>query len=187
MPWTASTPFGNAMLVLSVVGAIWMFTYSGFAFSFARGIASWNTPVLPLLHIVCGLRGGSGLLLLIISISGSTVFEKLQIANFWAVVASAILVVVYLAWMNGSGINTKRSALIMIYGKESVAFYLGVVAVGMVIPLVWGAIGFTAPLSLVASGTIGAATVIGNFFIHYSVARSGIYLPFVSQTQRLSI
>lgn len=178
LPWTQGSPFGKGMMVLSMLGAVWVATYKGFVFAVAKGIPFWNSPLLPPLFIAYALRGGLAILLLIAAWGGEFAgFHTVEAVKLWTVVSSAALVLFYVWIMSEAGVAARRSVLEIVRGRVSVAFYLGVVAIGILIPLGGGSLAFFMELSRPAVGFIGACSLIGDFYVTYSIAKAGIYLP----------
>jgi len=59
------------------------------------------------------------------------------------------------------------------------AFYGGVIAVGFVIPVAIGLLNAVTPVSLGALAVVGAASLVGDFYVKYAIAKAGRYLPHV--------
>ena len=180
LPWGRGTAVGKAMMVLSVAGAAWVATYKGFVFAVTRSIPFWNSPLLPPLFVAYGLRGGLAVLLLVGACGGAfSAFHAVEVVKLWTVVSSAALVLVYVWIMSEAGVTARRSALEIVRGRAAAAFYLGVVALGIVVPLAGGALAFFTELSGLAVGAIGVCSLAGDFYVTYTIAKAGIYTPLV--------
>jgi len=178
VPWRQDDLFGKALMALSIFGALWVATYKGFVFAVAKGIPFWNSPLLPPLFIAYALRGGLAVLLLIGALGGKfAAFHSVEVVKLWTVVSSAALIVFYVWVMSDAGLTARQSAREIINGRVSLVFYVGVVAGGIVVPLVGGCLAFFTDLSLGAVGLIGVCSLVGDFSVTYSIAKAGIYLP----------
>jgi len=183
LPWEAGVGAGRVFFVLSVIGAAWLFIYKGCVFAVSRAIPFWNTPLLPALFITYAGRGGAAVLLLLAAIMGGGALEveTIESLKFWIVATSAVLILLYLWGMNTGGVAQRQAVLTLIRGRAVLSFYVGVVAVGLLVPLVWGGIGLVTTLSALALALIGLASLIGDFYFTYAVARAGVYLPLVGE------
>ncbi len=80
--------------------------------------------------------------------------------------------------------NSERAARVsvaqLVAGRISPAFYGGTVAVGILVPLGLALTreAFGIP-ELVVLGTIGIASLVGDFYVKYCVVKAGVYVPLV--------
>lgn len=178
VPWSTASTFGEAMLVVSIVSALWTSAYKGFVFGAARGIPFWNSPILPPVFIGYAFRSGLAVLLVIAALSGDVVgLHAVETTKLWVVVSAAAIVLFYVWIMKDSGVAAQRSVQELLRGRVSLAFYLGTVTAGILIPVVGGSLAFFTELPRSAVGIIGTASLIGDFYITYTIAKAGIYAP----------
>lgn len=176
--WEQDSGFGTVLMTLSMAAALWVATYKGFVFAAARGIPFWNSPLMPPLFIAYALRGGLAVLLLVAAAGGRfPALHSVEAVKLWTVVSSAALVLFYIWVMSDAGVTARQSVAEIIHGRASGAFYLGVVALGIVVPLAGGVVGFFTELPLSAVALIGASSLIGDFSVTYVIAKAGIYMP----------
>ena len=190
LPWTQDSPFGRAMMVLSITAALWVAAYKGFVFAAAKGIPFWNSPILPPLFIAYALRGGLAVVLLIAAFGGRVSgLHAVETVKLWTVASGAALVLSYIWVMSEAGMAARRSVREMLHGRASLAFYLGMLAAGIVVPIVGGSMAFFTELSRAAIALIGACSLVGDFYATYCIAKAGIYVPILvgglSQESRL--
>jgi formate-dependent nitrite reductase membrane component NrfD len=182
LPGVRDTTFGSAVLALSILGAALILVYKGFVYLVARAIPFWNIWLLPFLYIAYGLRGGAAVLLVAAAAAGEVFdIDLLQAIKLWVVVSSAVLLLLYLALANNAGPAAKRSLQELVAGRISPAFYAGAIFLGLVIPIVLGAIGATAGLWRRLLALVGLSSLAGDFFVHYCIVKAGIYLPIVGE------
>jgi formate-dependent nitrite reductase membrane component NrfD len=174
----ATDTLGQGLLGLSLLGMVGILVYKGFVYAVSRAIPFWNTPLLPPLYIAYGVRGGAAILLVAAALGvGGVELKPLELIKLWVVVSSAVLVLIYLAGMSSSGVAARRSVAELLGGRAAVAFYVGVVLLGLVVPIVMGVFSYYGSVSAAALGLVGLSSLIGDFYVKYCVARAGIYTP----------
>lgn len=176
--WLFGTPWEIIFKVLAGLAALGVVTYTGFVLNSVKSIPFWSSPLLPVLFIVCGILGGFGLVV-VIALHGSNIdLVAAEAGSRWLLIISALLVVVYLWRASQKGGTGKQSVIEQIQGNASLVFWLGVVTIGIIIPL---AIAFSSYFVHEASATlllIGVACeIIGGLSIRYSILKVGIYQP----------
>ena len=182
VPAVRDGAFGPVALAVSLVGTAVVLVYNGFVYAVSRAIPFWRLPLLPVLYTAYGLRGGAAALLVAAAVAGG-VFDAdlLGVIKLWVVVSSAVLVAVYLALAGRGGGAARWSAGELVTGKVSPAFYTGVVFLGLVIPVVLGAIGATTGTSRGLLAAVGLSSLAGDFYIKYCVVKAAVYLPVVEE------
>jgi len=129
LPWTSDSVPGRALLLISTVAAYLVMLYTGFELADNVSVPFWNTPLLPILTVLTGVMSGIGIIHL--SLVGVTL-ETAHI-RFLTLIQSAIIlftlvvIVVYLLVMSSSNIAAKESVRLLVKGKLSPAFLIGVI------------------------------------------------------------
>jgi formate-dependent nitrite reductase membrane component NrfD len=182
VPAVRDSGFGPVMLGVSLAGMAVVLIYEGFVYAVSRAIPFWRQPLLPVLYIAYGLRGGAATLL----VSGAVATDAfdvdlLEVIKLWVVVSSAVLVLLYLALARSAGGAARRSVSELVAGRVSPAFYAGVVFLGLVIPIALGAVGATTGVSRGLLDVIGLSSLAGDFYIKYCIVKAGIYLSVVEE------
>ena len=62
-------------------------------------------------------------------------------------------------------------------GRSALAFYLGIVGAGLVVPILLGLAGLAGPVPRLLLVLTGVFSLAGDFFAKYAIARAGIYVP----------
>ncbi len=169
---------GDALLAVSLAGAGLILLYEGFVFWASVGIPFWRTMLLPLLSIAYGLRGGAAVLLVLASLGeGAFDIDTVEAVKLWVVVSTAVLVPVYLLIAGRAGGAARASMRQLVSGRIAPAFYGGTIAVGIVVPLVLGIVSLTGGTARLLLGVIGAASLIGDFYVRYSIVKAGLHVP----------
>ncbi len=178
IPWSSEEALSRAFLLLSVLGMLIIFVYKGNVYAASRGIPFWNSPLLPVLYIVYALRGGVALILLSLPFTGNSLnSEGAAIIELWIAVSAAVMILFYLGVMANTNVAARRSVTDLARGRVSGSFYLGTVGIGLVVPILLGAIGYLSPLSQLILAAIGFFSLVGDFFAKYTIAKAGIYMP----------
>ncbi len=172
------TLFGRIILALSLLGALWIVVYKGFVWASSKGIPLWNTPLVPALYIAYALRAGAAVLLALgVMGAGSASLGPLELVKLWLAVSTAVLVLIYLEVMRGSGITALRSVRLMLFGRVAMPFYLGAVLLGLVIPIAIGGFAYSGGVPIRLLGLAALFSLLGDLSIIYCIAKAGLYRP----------
>ena len=177
-PWTREGALASSFLGLSLLGTAVILCYEGFVYAASVAVAFWRTWLLPLLYIAYGLRGGAALLLVAASLGGAGFdLHAMEAIKLWVVVSTGVLILLYMIVATRSGGAARDSARQLVGGRISPAFYAGTVAVGILVPIGLGLARELGTTSLFVLGTIGTASLIGDFFVKYCIVKAGVYVP----------
>lgn len=184
-PWSSGSVIATSGYYLSLVGGVILLLYKGFVYASSKGIPFWTSPILPALYVAYALRGGVAMLLLILALMGNGLTsEKLGPLELWIGLSAAVMVLFYLGVMSGANPVARRSVYELVRGRAAVSFYVGTLLVGLAVPIAFGLAGATSPFSLGTIALIALASVVGDFFIKYTIAKAGIYIPLRSRSPR---
>jgi formate-dependent nitrite reductase membrane component NrfD len=159
-------------VLLAAVGVL-VTIYSGFLIAAAPGIPFWNTPLLPVLWLLSASVCALALTELMIHRDDITKFTvraniALEVAELIAVLALVNLAIY--------GVNTaaSTSGWALAYGPLAPAFWGGVVAVGILIPLAIGLISWRREIKpLLTAAAILA--LIGALILRIVVLQAGVF------------
>ena len=136
--------------------------------------------MLPVLFALYGFLGAAGLFLIVVLSSGMESMVRVVETDIRILlVVTAVLLAVYL----GSATSTpggKQSVTELIQGHISVPFYVGLVVLGIVIPLIVSVYFFSTGIvvpSVLIAGVI--CEVIGSLSLRYCMLKGGIYTPII--------
>lgn len=178
VPWARGSLVAQAGYLLSVLGMVLLLLYKGFVYASSKGVPFWTSPILPALYVAYALRGGVATLLILLSLSeGFLDAERLGLLELWIAVSAAVMILFYLGVMSGADRTARRSVAELLKGRVSLSFYVGTLVIGLIVPIVIGLTGLATPLSLEVVAVVGFASVIGDFFMKYTIAKAGIYVP----------
>ncbi|OGO01153.1 MAG: hypothetical protein A2Y90_04955 [Chloroflexi bacterium RBG_13_52_12] len=177
-------PGSAAEIVFKALAGIMAFAvaiYTGFVLKSVKGVPFWNSALLPLLFILCGILGGFGLAVVIALNGGGISLSAAETGSRWLLAANALLIVIYLWRASTRESVGKQSVLEQIRGKNAPVFWVGIVVLGIIIPLaiaLASLITGEVPSALLIAGV--ACEVIGGLALRYCVLKAGAYKPLVA-------
>jgi formate-dependent nitrite reductase membrane component NrfD len=187
MVLTWQLPGSAAEIVFKALTGIMAFAvaiYTGFVLKNVKGVPFWNSALLPLLFILCGILGGFGLSVAIALNGGNVNLAAAETGSRWLLGANILLIIIYLWRASVRAEVGKQSVLEQIYGHSAPIFWIGVVLLGIVIPL---AIAFSSLIVKEVSSVLLIAGVvcelIGGLALRYCVLKVGAYKPLVAKAQ----
>jgi sulfite dehydrogenase (quinone) subunit SoeC len=178
LPWTADN---LALQVFVLIGSVALIAYTGLALAAVKAIRSWSSGMVPLMFIVYSFMGGIGLGLgMIAGLNPGIEIAPVERVAVGLMIAVIVLWAIYLWTTYDSSAAGGRSVIEILKGRASFFFILGVVILGLVIPLA------VALISLASSGVspaviaiASACEIIGGFCMRYSIFKTGVYSPLV--------
>ncbi len=177
LPWTADN---LAIRVFAIIGAIALMAYTGFALGVVKGIRSWNTSMMPVLFIAYSILGGAGLALGMLSgIKSAVDLALVETMTTWLLIIVAGLMGIYLWVTYNTTPAGKKSVVELIRGRVSLYFLVGVVALGLVIPLGVASYALISEVPTVVIAVASACELIGGFSMRYSILKAGVYAPLI--------
>lgn len=186
VPWSDAATFRGVVAVVCLILGCGVLLYTGIELSSMKGRVFWNTPALPLLFALSGLLVGSAANSLIIAVwpyvneAASSLLSLgmfLEVAVIQAVlslltvvlaVMTLVAVFVYLLMLYTSSTSgARKAAQRWLKGSYAVAFWGGLVAVGLVLPLLLYATDIFA-LHVVGALLIIVGGIVLRFLVVYS-------------------
>ena len=150
--------------------------YSGFLLTQAVGISLWNTALIPLLWIMSGMASSIGcieLFMIMKWIDPDTVRWSRR-TSFWVEVAELFTIFAFVHVALGSALAGARAgAEALISGPHAVMFWVGVIILGSVVPLLLNLLTRSHKI-LACSAILG---IIGALLLRASILFSGYYDP----------
>jgi formate-dependent nitrite reductase membrane component NrfD len=172
----------GAITTFKVLAGIFAFAqsiYTGFAVSYVSAIKIWNSAILPILFVVCGFSGGIAILMGI-SLNGDQITVIENVARI-TLIAFAVILIVYLWNATYSSAEAKDAVARMVKGNIAVIFWIGVVLLGVIIPITISvSTYFAGEASSALLLTAVVAEVLGGLSLRYVILKSGTYIPLTS-------
>jgi formate-dependent nitrite reductase membrane component NrfD len=184
MVFTHWAPGSAAEIVFKVLAGAIAFcvaVYTGIILKNVKGVPFWNSLLLPVLFVICGILGGFGLAVVIALNGGDINLAAAETGSRWLLIADALLIIVYLWRASRREAAGKQSVLQQISGESAPVFWIGVVLLGIVIPLAIAASGLIThvPSALLLTGV--TCEIAGGLALRYCVLKAGAYNPLVAK------
>ena len=170
LPWDKGSAIAGALGWIAGLCALMISLYPGFFLAKNRSIPFWNTALLPVISFGFALLGAGGMVLLGSAYLGGQLQRIVYLADI-LIVANFLLVGVHLFSMQRAGGAAQESVRLLNRAPLSWIFRIGVVLVGMILPLLVLLV-FPAGLALA-----GAGMLVGSFLFRYCVLKVGVYVP----------
>ncbi len=178
---TALKWLGGVNVVFALATAI----YTGLLLGVVKAVPFWNTPMLPLLFLVSALSTGMGAILVLLAlqrlvrppakVEAEAVEDSAHLLSRadLPLVAVELLVLFFLLFiMAGSQSVAAESARYLVSGGFALAFWVGVVVVGLLVPVVLEA--WALRSKGVSIGALaGLCLLIGGLVLRYAVLSAG--------------
>lgn len=175
LPWTTGPAWAMVLGVIAGAAALFVAAYPGFLLSSSRPIPFWNTPYLPVLFLISGLLCGLGEIYLIPPESagqtgGLTVLKNLSmgliIFGFFLFLSMFLLV---------QPETTQESVSLLSRGSLRKHYLVGVMGIGVIVPLILLALVFEGSVSASLLTFAGICLLLGMLLLRYSILKAGIY------------
>jgi formate-dependent nitrite reductase membrane component NrfD len=175
--WPSPGTIENARGAIAVLGAIFAFLtviYTGLLLGYSQPIALWRTALLPVLFFVSAVSTGIMAIILVGHYLGVEGSQLSLLANIDAVILIFEMFLLIMFLYNAyRTIESRFSAKRILAGAVAPAFWIGVVACGLLIPLLLelqGVEGFMAGLAAVLG-------LFGGLCLRYSILAAGTLDP----------
>jgi formate-dependent nitrite reductase membrane component NrfD len=172
-------PISLCALAIGTLLALATMAYTGFLLAGMVSIDVWRTWLVPLLFVASSFSCGVAVVLFFETLYLSLRAEGLKAQWRVLLVLSLIEAVVlagFLAERAGFSPTAQESILLLLAGEQALAFWGGVVGIGLILPFVIHLLFNWIPIDalvLVAS----ASVLVGGFLIRYCVVGIGLFSP----------
>jgi formate-dependent nitrite reductase membrane component NrfD len=166
---------------LAGIAALAVMVYTGFVLNSIKSVPFWNSTLLPLLFVLCGILGGFGLSVIIALNGGNVQLSAAETGSRWLLIINALLIIIYLWTAANREATGKKSVMEQMRGSLAPVFWIGIVLLGIIIPLAIALSGLIAgevSSALLISGVF--CEVIGGLALRYCVLKAGAYKPLVA-------
>ena len=169
------------LTTLKVIAGIFAFAqsiYTGFAVSYVSAIKVWNSAIVPVLFVTCGLTGGLAILLAILMGQDSSQIATLENVIRVVLIALAVIIGVYLWNTTYSSTSARDAVKRLIGGSLAPLFWIGVFLFGITIPVVISITTyFTGEASSGLLITAIVSEIIGGLALRFAILKAGMYQP----------
>jgi formate-dependent nitrite reductase membrane component NrfD len=170
LPWGLETLLGKTLGIFAGLSAFLVVLYPGLVLSASPSIPFWNNAILPVIFFTQSVMAANGLALLASFFIQSP--QRMDSILAYFIILNLVLVSIYLFTMRHSGLAARESVRILSTGPLRWTFCMGVLFVGMILPL---ALLLWLPSAVVLAG---ALVLTGAFLLRYCVLKAAVYVPF---------
>ena len=160
--------------------------YTGLLLGVVKAVPFWNTPMLPMLFLVSALSTGAGAVLLVLGlrrwIAPAAKEEATQIAESEhllsrldiPLIVVELLVLFFLLFIMAGGPSVAaESARYLVAGGFAIAFWVGLVIVGLLVPIALEVWALRGGKGLSVAALAGLCLLIGGIVLRYAVLSAG--------------
>jgi polysulfide reductase chain C len=178
--WPFPGAIQNARGVIAILGAVFAFLtviYTGLLLGYSQPIALWRTALLPVLFFVSATSTGIMAIVLIGQYLGMSEGQLRLLAHVDALILLFEMFVLIVFLYNAYRIIESRfSVRRILAGPVATAFWLGVVACGLILPFFLELLGAGATAASLAA-ILG---LVGGLCLRYSVLAGGSLVPLIA-------
>ncbi len=174
---------------LSGLAALFAFgtaVYTGLLLGVVRAVPFWNTPMLPLLFLVSALLTGTGAVLVVLwlqtlirPVSGAeaeqfSASEQLLGRIGLVLIGVELLVLYFFLFIMTGGQNVSaQSAQYLVAGGFAVAFWVGLVIIGLIVPGLLEVWSLRSEKGLSVWALAGLCLLVGGIVLRYAILSAG--------------
>lgn len=166
--------------VIAGITALGICVYPGFTLTYINAIPLWNSVALPILFLACGLLGGSGLLLAIGMFGGNVDLASVAAGGRILLIITSTIIIIFISSISSKGPSGKKALQEILRGSPSLAFWAGVVLLGIVtpfLPVLLSHMGIQTPKILLLLSAFGETTC--GLSLTYVILKAGAYSPLI--------
>ena len=173
LPWHAIEGLRQVVAVIGLLLGVGVVVYTGVLPASMKARPFWHGPALPVLFMVSAISNGIAVQYLLVHVlsSGSDVAVAeglLTAANIVLLVVELIVLFIYVLTMRASAAPpAAQAANAWLKGRQKLAFWVGLVVIGLIAPLVLYAVGINITWILASAGVLIGGIVL-RFLIVYS-------------------
>ena len=178
--WLPGTVWEVIFKVLAGIMAFAVAIYTGFVMNYVNGIPLWNSALLPVLFILCGILGGFGLITAIALGGGNVDIVAAEAGSRALLITTALFIAIYLWSATYMGPLGRQSVVELLQGRIAPIFWIGIVLCGIIIPIAISVSSYfageaSAPLLITAI----TCEIIGGLALRYCLLKGGMYAPLI--------
>ena len=166
-------------MVLAGISCVVTAVYCGFAMSYCKSVPFWNTGLLPFVFLIMGIADGMALIMGVAMVTGEELIATAESVTRILLITNAFLIIVYLVNANYQSSVAELSVKELVRGHVAWVFWLGIVLLGIIVPLVISVVSYFTEQEA-STGLLIFAIIchtIGAFSLKYGVLKVGIYRP----------
>ncbi len=178
VPWSGDS---SALKVIMGILCILLITHGFSTMNVVRALPMWNSSMMLPLSLVSGIWVGSQTTELMLLIAGHDITAA-EVWARWSLLSYIGALLIFLWGCLHSLETTRVSIKGILTGVFSVYFYVGVVAVGIIIPLIITLFVWANEAAIVGGSLLFlrfACVMIGDLAMRYSIMKGALYSPLI--------
>ena len=178
VPWSGDS---TALKVIMGILCILLITHGFSTMNVVRALPMWNSSMMLPLSLVSGIWVGSQTTELMLLIGGHDITAA-EVWARWSLLSYMGALLVFLWGCLHSTETTRMSIKSILTGSSSTYFYVGVVAVGIIIPLIITLFVWANEAASVSGSLLFlrlACVMIGDLAMRYSIMKGALYSPLI--------
>ncbi len=187
LPWHPLEGLRQVVAVIGLLLGISVVIYTGVLPASMKARPFWHGPALPVLFMVSAIANGIAvqyLLVQVLALGNDVAVAEglLSAANIVLLVVGLIVLFIYVLTMRASAAPpAAQAANAWLKGRQKLAFWVGLVGIGLVVPLVLYAVGITIAWILASAGVL-----IGGIVLRFLIIYSGDRTPLPGEAEFLA-
>jgi protein NrfD len=187
LPWYPLEGLRQVVAVIGLLLGISVAIYTGVLPASMKARPFWHGPALPVLFMVSAIANGIAvqyLLVHVLALGNDVAVAEvlLSAANIVLLVVGLIVLFIYVLTMRVSAAPAAaQAANAWLKGRQKLAFWVGLVGIGLVVPLVLYAVGITITWILASAGVL-----IGGIVLRFLIVYSGDRTPLPGEAEFLA-
>jgi len=178
--WLPGTALEFLFKVIAGLMVFLVVINSGFVMNYVNAIPLWNSAILPLLFLSCGVLDGFAFILTIGLFGGSVDMVAAEAGSRSLLLISGFIIIIYLWGATYMGPTGKRSVVEIIKGQIAPILWIGVILCGIIIPISISIFSyFVGEASVPLLITAVICEMVGAFSLKYTILRNALYTPLI--------
>ena len=178
--WSADSLLSTIGYGAALLGMIGIMGYMGFVYTASKAVPFWNSPLHPALYVSYSLRGGVAVLFVTTWLVPPVKDLTSTLLPLWGGITAVVGLLFALeihGALTGGNEAARRSVRDLLAGRVSGYFYVGTLALGLVVPAYFMYAGMSGTTATGLMAMLGLTSAGGDFFMKFSTLRAGVFLP----------
>ncbi len=180
LPWAPGSTASLILGIIAFMAGLVVMVYTAFVMATPPSIPFWNTALLPILFLLYGVMGGMDVLLVLNALSAlpASLPIDLELTELVLLTLALVVITIYVGLMANGSAGAKRAVSLFTKGALAAHFVVGVLVIGLIIPLGIGLyVYFFAPSTLWATVLEAVLVFCGGLMLRWVILRAGVYAP----------
>lgn len=178
IPWS-----GENVVLKTITGilCILLITHGFLTMHVVKALAMWNSAMMIPLSLSSGICLGSQAVAFMVAMSGGNLAVP-ELWARWSLIAYTLVVGMFLLGNAHASAAARKSVQSLLSGELAVRFYVGILGIGIVVPLIITFIGWGAGLPALSGPLLFfrmACVVTGDLTMRHSVMKAAVYAPVI--------